>query len=241
MKLQNDPLQVPDLSRTPFDLSGCPNLRSVTLNFYEPKHYIDALNDLHDFQVKELDLSNLKLFPSKDDTVLDLKIPISVRLLWLRPLYSQNGKAFESRPYSITLPHAMEKLEVRDVPIFISNIHDVEWLENVKFTFSDYEILAPTIYQLSSHSKEMGKIEFSVTELRVSNGQGHDMNFQHLPKLKNRVLHCYEFLQCLDDLPRAAKFLSFTLVIGHFTLHLHSSFGFWRNDSERKGSLTRYL
>ncbi|GMG19060.1 unnamed protein product [Ambrosiozyma monospora] len=241
MKLQNDSLQELELSYVPFDFSGLRNIWRVEINCSEFKHYSDALNELQDSKVERLGLFFLKLFPCTDDTVLDLKIPVSVRRLSLDSALRdpENLENSQFKPYTIILPPVMEELRIDNIPFCLPNIHDVEWLENVYFLCCYYELFAPTIYPLSSYAKEMGKIEFPVKDIQY--GTRCKKDFKHLPNLKNRVLNCHEFLQYLEDLPRAVKYLDFTLVIGHLTFDFHSTFEFWINGRRSKAPLTRYL
>ncbi|GME72337.1 unnamed protein product [Ambrosiozyma monospora] len=124
LTIQSDTLQELTILAVSFDFSGCPNLKKVEFNNY----YADVLEGLQKLEMKEMAFVNLAILSHTDDRTLDvLKIPHSVRRLSLRGEW-QWPKSIPSclKPYTITLPTAMEKLEICDAAVLLSNIQEVE-------------------------------------------------------------------------------------------------------------------
>ncbi|GMG54832.1 unnamed protein product [Ambrosiozyma monospora] len=159
-KLHSDTVQELSIHGVLFDFSGCPNVKKVKFN----KYYSDVLEGLQNSQVKVLSIFNVKVFWYNDNTTLEtLKIPPSVRRLLLVAEYRTVIPRYKQKPYTITLPTLMEKLEIIELPVLVPNIQKVEWLETFHITNCAFKYLRSIVNHLP-----LSVMEIKATRIKVS-------------------------------------------------------------------------
>ncbi|GME73147.1 unnamed protein product [Ambrosiozyma monospora] len=182
LKLYKSSISRLTIHDVPFDVSGCPNIESLTFSFYKVDEYCKASNNLENTTIQELSLTGLVFITIfQSGTPIEFKIPSSVHKLTLKWHRSvKEGKNVEDvqvKPYSVVLPSNLDTLNNYCVPVVFPNLHMANNVQDVCFFYHDCHCVASFI----------GSLPPSVQHLLLD--LENRSNLPQLPPLKVSLSH----------------------------------------------------